>query len=138
MDNLLIPVIGGAMIGVSSLAMLALLGRIAGISGIFAGVITAESGSAWRWAFMVGLIGGPLLFQWQSGSGAPLPSEANWPFIVAAGFLVGFGTRYAGGCTSGHGVCGIGRLSQRSIAATATFIGVGVVTVFITRHLLGL
>jgi len=137
MNNLFIPVIGGALIGISALAMLALLGRIAGISGIFAGVITAESGSAWRWAFMVGLIAGPLLLQSQSGSSAPLPSEAGWPFSVVAGFLVGFGTRYAGGCTSGHGVCGIGRLSQRSIAATATFIGVGMVTVFITRHLLG-
>jgi hypothetical protein len=137
MNNLLIPVVGGALIGISALAMLALLGRIAGISGIFAGVITAEPGSAWRWAFMVGLIAGPLLFQSQSGSSAPLPSEAGWPFSVVAGFLVGFGTRYAGGCTSGHGVCGIGRLSQRSIAATATFIGVGMVTVFITRHLLG-
>ena len=138
MNNLLIPVVGGALIGISALAMLALLGRIAGISGIFAGVITAEPGSAWRWAFMVGLIAGPLLFQSQSGSSAPFPSEAGWPFSVVAGFLVGFGTRYAGGCTSGHGVCGIGRLSQRSIAATATFIGVGMVTVFITRHLLGL
>jgi uncharacterized membrane protein YedE/YeeE len=67
-----------------------------------------------------------------------LPSAAAWPSIVAAGLLVGFGTRYAGGCTSGHGVCGIGRLSQRSIAATATFMGAGVVTVFIIRHLLGL
>ena len=138
MNNLLIPVVGGALIGISALAMLALLGRIAGISGIFAGVITAEPGSAWRWAVMVGLIAGPLLFQSQSGSSAPFPSEAGWPFSVVAGFLVGFGTRYAGGCTSGHGVCGIGRLSQRSIAATATFIGVGMVTVFITRHLLGL
>jgi len=69
---------------------------------------------------------------------APLVSEAGWPMIIAAGLLVGFGTRYAGGCTSGHGVCGIGRLSQRSMAATASFIAAGMVTVFITRHLLEL
>lgn len=137
MNTLLVPVIGGVLIGLSSLAMLALLGRITGISGIFAGVITAESGSGWRWAFLAGLIGGPLLFHLTTNSAAPLPSEAGWPLTIVAGLLVGFGTRYAGGCTSGHGVCGIGRLSQRSMAATATFIGAGMVTVYITRHLLG-
>jgi uncharacterized membrane protein YedE/YeeE len=136
MNTLLIPVFGGVLIGLSSLAMLALLGRITGISGIFAGVLSAEKG-AWRWAFLAGLIGGPLLFQWLTSSSAPAPSDANWPFIIAAGLLVGFGTRYAGGCTSGHGVCGIGRLSQRSMAATATFIGAGIATVYVTRHLLG-
>ena len=136
MNTLLVPVIGGVLIGLSSLAMLALLGRITGISGIFAGVITAESGT-WRWAFMVGLIGGPVLYHLLTSASAPLPSEAGWPLTVIAGLLVGFGTRYAGGCTSGHGVCGIGRLSQRSMAATATFIGAGMVTVYITRHLLG-
>jgi uncharacterized membrane protein YedE/YeeE len=136
MNSMLIPLAGGVMIGVSSLLMLALLGRITGISGIFAGVINAESG-IWRWAFLAGLIGGPLLFQWQSGSAAPLPSESGWPLTIVAGLLVGFGTRYGGGCTSGHGVCGIGRLSQRSLAATAMFIGTGMVTVFVMRHLLG-
>jgi uncharacterized membrane protein YedE/YeeE len=136
MNTLLIPVFGGVLIGLSSLAMLALLGRITGISGIFAGVLGAEQGT-WRWAFLAGLIGGPLLFQWLTTSAAPAPIDASWPFIIAAGLLVGFGTRYAGGCTSGHGVCGIGRLSQRSMAATATFIGAGIVTVYVTRHLLG-
>jgi len=136
MNTLFIPVLGGVLIGLSSLAMLALLGRITGISGIFAGVLNAEQG-AWRWAFLAGLIGGPLLFQWLTSSAAPAPSDASWPFIIAAGLLVGFGTRYAGGCTSGHGVCGIGRLSQRSMAATATFIGAGIATVYATRHLLG-
>jgi len=137
MNAMLIPLFGGILIGVSSLAMLALLGRITGISGIFAGVITAESGT-WRWAFTAGLIGGPVLFQLLTNTSAPLPSEAGWPLTIIAGLLVGFGTRYAGGCTSGHGVCGIGRLSQRSMAATASFMGAGIVTVFITRHLLGL
>jgi uncharacterized membrane protein YedE/YeeE len=137
MNSLFVPLLGGLLIGVSSLTMLALLGRITGISGIFAGVITAESG-VWRWAFLAGLIGGSLLFHLLTSTDAPLVSEAGWPIIVAAGLLVGFGTRYAGGCTSGHGVCGIGRLSQRSMAATASFIAAGMATVFITRHLLGL
>jgi uncharacterized membrane protein YedE/YeeE len=137
MNTLFMPLFGGVLIGLSSLAMLALLGRITGISGIFAGVITAESG-IWRWAFLAGLIGGPLLFHLLTSTDAPLVSETDWPMIITAGLLVGFGTRYAGGCTSGHGVCGIGRLSQRSMAATASFIAAGMVTVFITRHLLGL
>ena len=137
MNSLLAPLLGGLLIGISSLAMLALLGRITGISGIFAGVINAESG-LWRWAFLTGLISGPLLFHLLTNTSAPAVSEAGWPTIVIAGLLVGFGTRYAGGCTSGHGVCGIGRLSQRSMAATISFIGAGIGTVFITRHLMGL
>jgi hypothetical protein len=137
MNSLFVPLLGGLLIGISSLTMLALLGRITGISGIFAGVITAESG-VWRWTFLAGLIGGPLLFHLLTSTEAPLVSTTGWPMIITAGLLVGFGTRYAGGCTSGHGVCGIGRLSQRSMAATASFIGAGMVTVFITRHMLGL
>jgi uncharacterized membrane protein YedE/YeeE len=136
MHSLLLPLLGGILIGLSSLAMLALLGRISGISGIFAGVITAESGS-WRWAFLTGLIGGPLLLYGLTNLSAPQPSESGWPLIIIAGLLVGFGTRYAGGCTSGHGVCGIGRLSQRSMAATATFMGAGIITVYLMRHLPG-
>lgn len=136
MTNLWLPLIGGILIGVSALAMLALLGRITGISGIFAGAISAEQG-AWRWTFLAGLIAGPLLYQLLSHQPAPAPGSAGWPLIIIAGLLVGFGTRYAGGCTSGHGVCGIGRLSPRSIAATMTFIAAGMLTVFVTRHLLG-
>lgn len=136
MSPVLMPLLGGILIGSSALIMLALLGRITGISGIFAGVITAERG-AWRWAFLAGMIGAPLLYHALATDSAPLPSDAGWPLTIAAGVLVGFGTRYAGGCTSGHGVCGIGRLSPRSIAATATFIAAGMATVFVTRHLLG-
>jgi hypothetical protein len=136
MSTLLTALAGGILIGLSALAMLGLLGRITGISGIYAGVITAESG-AWRWAFIAGLIGGPLVYHLLSNSVAPAASAAGWPMIIAAGLLVGFGARYAGGCTSGHAVCGIGRLSPRSIAATATFMATGMLTVAITRHLLG-
>jgi uncharacterized membrane protein YedE/YeeE len=131
---MLTPLFGGLIIGVSSLAMLALLGRITGISGIFAGALLKEPGSGFRWAFLAGLISGPLLYHAFSNHSVPLPSEAGWPLTVIAGLLVGFGTRYAGGCTSGHGVCGIGRLSPRSIAATASFMGAGIITVYIMRH----
>ena len=126
---------GGVLIGLSALAMLALLGRITGISGIFAGVLNAEAG-LWRWSFLVGLCIAPLLFHAFSGQPVPAPGSASGPLVISAGLLVGFGTRYAGGCTSGHGVCGIGRLSPRSMAATATFIAAGMLTVFVTRHLL--
>jgi uncharacterized membrane protein YedE/YeeE len=135
MNNLLLPLAGGILIGISSLLMLALLGRITGISGIFAGAIQGEKG-VWRWAFLAGLIVAPLLYHVIARQPAPAPSEAGWPLTVVAGLLVGFGTRYAGGCTSGHGVCGIGRLSPRSMAATVTFIGAGMLTVYVARHLL--
>ena len=133
--SLIAPLAGGVLIGLSALAMLALLGRITGISGIFAGVLNAEAGQ-WRWAFLAGLILAPPLFHAASGQPVPASGSAGWPLIILAGLLVGFGTRYAGGCTSGHGVCGIGRLSPRSMAATATFIAAGMLTVFVTRHLL--
>jgi len=128
---------GGLLIGGSSLVMLAVLGRIAGISGILAGCLTSETDGLWRFLFVAGLIAGPLLFRTFSGMDAPLPSEAGWPLTIVAGLLVGFGTRLGGGCTSGHGICGIGRLSIRSISATLTFMVLGFVTVFIVRHLLG-
>jgi uncharacterized membrane protein YedE/YeeE len=137
MDTMLTPLFGGLIIGISSLAMLTLLGRITGISGIFAGALLNEPGSDFRWAFLTGLISGPLLYHAFSHHSVPLPSEASWPLTIIAGLLVGFGTRYAGGCTSGHGVCGIGRLSPRSIAATASFMGAGIITVYIMRHVGG-
>jgi uncharacterized membrane protein YedE/YeeE len=137
MNAFIAPVIGGLLIGISSLCMLALLGRITGISGIFAGAITGEKQSLFRWAFLLGLIAGPVAWHSLSGATVPLPSSAGGLHTVLAGLLVGFGTRYAGGCTSGHGVCGIGRLSPRSIAATGAFMGAGIVTVFITRHVFG-
>jgi uncharacterized membrane protein YedE/YeeE len=133
--SLIAPLLGGVLIGLSALAMLALLGRITGISGIFAGVLNAEAGP-WRWSFLAGLIIAPLVFHAFSSQPVPAVSSAGWPLIIVAGLLVGFGTRHAGGCTSGHGVCGIGRLSPRSIAATTTFIAAGMCTVYLTRHLL--
>jgi len=131
------PLIGGVLIGISSLLMLALLGRIAGISGILAGCMFEPDERAWRYLFVGGVIAGPVLYYLLAGGAPPEPSSAGWGVTVIAGLLVGYGTRLGSGCTSGHGVCGIGRLSLRSIVATATFMAGGFVTVFVVRHLLG-
>ncbi|MGN1055361.1 MAG: YeeE/YedE family protein [Comamonas sp.] len=129
---------GGVLIGVAAALMVVLLGRIAGISGILGGLLqgaTWRSKSQWGWraAFVVGILAAPLLWQ----VFAPLPAmqmPSNPVVIIVAGLLVGFGTRLGSGCTSGHGVCGLSRLSIRSLAATLMFMATGVATVFIMRH----
>lgn len=130
--------IGGGLIGLSSVLLMLLTGRIAGISGIFAGLLDRDSGDKdWRIAFIAGLILAPVI---AGLIGYPMPSPqlpANWIVIVAAGLLVGFGTRLAGGCTSGHGICGIARLSGRSITATVVFMLTAIATVAVTRHMFG-
>lgn len=130
--------IGGALIGLSSVLLMLLTGRVAGISGILGGLLNPRSGEiGWRVAFFAGLILAPLLAGW-IGWGMPTPKlPASWTVIVAAGLLVGFGARLGGGCTSGHGICGVARLSVRSIAATAIFMLTAIATVAITRHGLG-
>jgi len=130
--------IGGALIGLSAVLLMLLTGRIAGISGIFAGLLDVRSDDkGWRIAFIAGLMLVPVVAGW-IGFGMAAPKlPANWIVIAMAGLLVGFGTRLGGGCTSGHGICGIGRLSARSIAATVVFMATAIVTVAITRHVLG-
>ena len=130
--------IGGALIGFSSVLLMLLTGRIAGISGIFGGLLNPGSDDkGWRIAFIAGLILAPLLAAW-IGHTMPAPRlPASWAVIIAAGLLVGFGARLGGGCTSGHGICGVARLSARSIAATAIFMVTAIATVAVTRHLLG-
>ncbi len=130
--------IGGALIGLAAVLLMWFTGRIAGISGIMAGALAFTGGDkAWRLAFIAGLILAPL----SAGLvGYPVPypdMPANWLVIVAAGLLVGFGTRLGGGCTSGHGVCGIARLSPRSIVATGIFMATAILVVFLTRHVVG-
>ena len=128
---------GGLLIGLAAALFLFLNGRIAGISGILGGLLRPAAGDmAWRVAFILGLVGAPLLFQLFS----PLPAvqiDADTATLVAAGLLVGVGTRYGSGCTSGHGVCGLSRLSPRSLVATGAFMAAGFVTVFLVRHLIG-
>ena len=132
------PLAGGLMIGAAAAGLLFLLGRIAGISGIVWNAVATADGRAWRWWFIVGLLAGPLLYHGLSGNPHPAPPALGWPAAIIGGLLVGFGTRLGSGCTSGHGVCGIGRLSKRSIAATLTFMATGVATVFILRHAWGI
>src|SRR6516165_12198427 len=129
--------IGGAMIGLSAVLLMLLIGRIAGISGIFGGCLGfGLNDKGWRIAFIAGLILAPLI----AGSvGYPMPSPqmpTSWTVILAAGLLVGFGTRLGGGCTSGHGICGVARLSARSITATAIFMFTAILVVALTRHVI--
>nr|WP_086937873.1 YeeE/YedE thiosulfate transporter family protein [Thaumasiovibrio occultus] len=130
---------GGMLLGVSASLLLLFNGRIAGISGIVGGIIQPDSGGlVWRVLFVGGMIGAGLVAN-QFGVHFPLfPSDANLDVtnVVAAGLLVGMGTKMGNGCTSGHGICGIGRLSKRSFAATCTFMAVAMITVFIRLHLL--
>lgn len=125
-NDYLMAAAGGALIGISSVLLLWLNGRIAGISGIMNGVFGRQWAEvSWRLAFVVGLIAGGFLFQWSTG--AVLIERTDFPewMTILAGLLVGYGTRLGSGCTSGHGICGIGRLSFRSIVATATFVFIG-------------
>jgi uncharacterized protein len=130
--------IGGALIGLAAALLMPLTGRIAGISGILGGCLgTAGGDKGWRLAFLGGLILAPLTGA-VTGYGLTTPQmPASFTVIIAAGLLVGFGTRLGSGCTSGHGVCGIARLSPRSITATAVFMATAVLVVALTRHLLG-
>jgi uncharacterized membrane protein YedE/YeeE len=137
--NPLFAVGGGLLIGSAAALLFLLSGRIAGVSGLLARVLRLDdSGSPWAMAaaFVIGLP----LGAWMSAALMRAPEiglTSSLPLLLTGGLLVGFGTRLGGGCTSGHGVCGIARLSPRSLAATGTFMAVAVVTVFVTRHLLG-
>ncbi|QRM35161.1 YeeE/YedE family protein [Microvirga sp. VF16] len=130
--------VGGLLIGTSAALLLVLNGRIAGISGILAGMLPPNRGEiGWRTAFLVGLLMAPLAYRAIGGALPPIVLDAPLGLLAAAGLLVGFGTRLGAGCTSGHGVCGIGRGSPRSIVATLVFMTTAIVTVLLTRHVLG-
>jgi uncharacterized membrane protein YedE/YeeE len=127
---------GGLLIGLSAALLMAFSGRIAGISGILGGMLSLPRGdTAWRLAFLLGLVAAPLAYSLV----APLPAvqvDASTTTLVVAGLLVGLGTRYGSGCTSGHGVCGLSRRSPRSLVATAAFMLAGFATVYIVRHVI--
>ena len=132
-----ISLVGGLMLGVATAILLLGIGRIAGISGIFSSLLKPKRVEMWQVLFIAGLIVSPLLYRLVK----PLPVldiSTSIPFLIAAGLLVGFGTRLGSGCTSGHGICGNARLSPRSMAATVTFMLFGILTVYIGRHVLGL
>jgi len=138
---------GGVLIGLSAVWLMATLGRIAGISGILSALVLErpKGDTAWRLTFLLGLVSGPLLLIALGGLGnvagdpdAVIGAPAGGVgLMLIAGLLVGFGTGIGSGCTSGHGVCGLSRLSPRSMAATLTFLVTGIVTVYVVRHLLG-
>jgi uncharacterized protein len=112
-------------------------GRISGISGIVGGLMAPRSSDAgWRVVFIAGLLLGAFSYMLATGGAMPVMMQASMPVLIVAGLLVGFGTRFGSGCTSGHGLCGIARLSKRSIVATAVFFGVAMLTVFIVRHVI--
>ena len=127
---------GGLLIGVATVVLLLFNGRIAGISGILGGLLAPLRGDiAWRIAFVAGLVLSPLPF----AVVAPLPEvriETSYPMLLVAGLLVGIGTRFGSGCTSGHGICGLSRRSPRSLVATIAFMSAGFVTVYVARHLI--
>src|SRR6266404_2263784 len=127
-------VIGGALIGLASVWLLIANGRIAGVSGILHGLFAGER--LWRAWFIAGLIVAG--FVWHAFAGpAPIRQGFGLGWVALAGLLVGFGTRMGGGCTSGHGVCGLGRLSARSLVAVLVFMGAGMITAYVVRHVLG-
>ncbi|MGL6071367.1 YeeE/YedE family protein, partial [Craterilacuibacter sp.] len=128
---------GGMLIGLAASALVLLLGRIAGISGMLGGVLEGASDWPLRLAFVLGIMAAPVAYALFAGA-LPVPViEASTPVLLLAGVLVGIGTRFASGCTSGHGVCGLSRLSPRSLVATVSFMAAGFATVYFVRHLLG-
>ena len=129
--------IGGLLIGLAAALLLLLNGRISGISGIVGGLLAPKSSDAgWRVVFITGLLLGALVYMLATGGAIPVRMQASVSVLVAAGLLVGFGTRLGSGCTSGHGLCGVARLSRRSIVATSVFFGVAMLTVFLTHHVI--
>ena len=131
-----ISLVGGLMLGVATVVLLLGIGRIAGISGIFSSLLKPKRVEMWQVLFILGLVVSPVLYS----LARPLPEVAistSVPLLIGAGLLVGFGTRLGSGCTSGHGICGNARLSPRSMAATATFMLFGMLTVYMGRHVLG-
>ena len=128
---------GGVVIGLAAALLLLVNGRVAGISGIVGGLLRPRAGEfGWRLAFMAGLLMAPLVYA-MAGQRPPITIDAGYPVLIVAGLLVGLGTRYAGGCTSGHGVCGLSRLSPRSLVATLSFMAAGFATVYVVRHVIG-
>ena len=128
---------GGLLIGLACAMLIVLIGRIAGISGIVGGLLRPITGDvAWRAAFVLGLLMAPLAFRLVASLPA-IQIDAGYPLLIVAGLLVGVGTGLGNGCTSGHGICGLARLSKRSLAAVVAFMASGIATVYVVRHVIG-
>ncbi len=129
--------VGGLLLGLAAALLLALNGRISGISGIVGGLLAPRNSEVgWRMVFVAGLLLGASGYVLATGGEIPVRIQAPLPILIVAGLLVGFGTRLGSGCTSGHGLCGIARLSKRSMVASAVFFGVAMLTVFVVRHVI--
>ena len=137
MNPYIMAVIGGVLIGLSAVLLMAFSGRIAGVSGIVGGLLPPKPASdrSWRLSFVLGLVLAPLILRMATGANGIGAPAVDYPLLLAAGVLVGAGTAFGGGCTSGHGICGMARLSPRSAVAVAVFVMAAIVTVFVTRHL---
>jgi len=135
----LLSFLGGTLIGLATVALMAVHGRVAGINGIASGFLTTQFNQDWAWraAFLGGMVVSPLILLALTGRLPEITVPSSPLLLVAGGFLTGIGTTFGSGCTSGHGVCGMSRLSARSIAATLTFMTTAVLTVFLTRHVFG-
>jgi Predicted transporter component len=137
-ETMVTALAGGLLIGLGAVLLMLANGRIAGISGIVGGLADQAPGeTSWRLAFLAGLVLGPLVVAAFTGALPAVHVDASGPVVVAAGLLVGVGTRLGSGCTSGHGVCGIARLSPRSLTATLVFMATAAAVVFVVRHVLG-
>lgn len=128
---------GGALIGLAAVLLMALHGRIAGMTGILGGLIDAKGDRSCRLVFLIGAIAAPLLLTRAIGLEIAFDSAIPWPWLVIGGFMVGIGVSFGGGCTSGHGICGLARLSPRSLVAVPVFMLAAGVTVFVIRHVIG-
>lgn len=136
-DDYMMAALGGTLIGISAVLLLWLNGRVAGISGIMNGALTRNvSEAGWRIAFIAGLMAGGILFQWFAAEPLITRTDFPLPLTIMAGLLVGFGTRMGSGCTSGHGICGVSRLSPRSLVATMLFVGAGMLVATMLQGLL--
>lgn len=136
MEQFILPLTGGLLLGASAMWLLLSMGRVAGISGVIWGAVAGPDRS-WRWLFLIGLLLGGGVTHFALGQPLPDPSHTPMWIVAISGLLVGIGTRMGGGCTSGHGVCGLGRRSPRSAVATLTFMALGIITVALTQMLSG-
>jgi len=136
LEHFILPLTGGLLLGASAMWLLFSMGRIAGISGVIWGAVAGPDRS-WRWLFLIGLLFGGGITHFALGQPLPDPSRTPMWIVAISGLLVGIGTRMGGGCTSGHGVCGLGRRSPRSAVATLTFMALGIITVALTQMLSG-
>ncbi|PRY23217.1 hypothetical protein CLV78_105273 [Aliiruegeria haliotis] len=128
---------GGLLIGLAAVLLMASVGRIMGATGILSAAIFAEDDRMWRWALLAGMVSGPALYLLITGNWPEVTVPVSTPALLLGGLLVGLGVSYGSGCTSGHGVCGLARLSPRSLAAVATFMAATALTVYVVRHVLG-